>query len=213
MAVKTVFFDVGETLVDETRHWFSWADWLGIPRLTFGCVLGAIIARGEHHRRVFEVLVPGFDFEQAVRARGDAGDHYKIEPQDFYSDALPTLHALKKAGYSIGIAGNQPKETETALKVCGVPADYIASSATWAVEKPSPEFFAKIANVTGLAPSEIAYVGDRLDNDVLPAQKAGMYAVFLVRGPWGFLHARTPEATLASAKITCLTELPLVLNA
>lgn len=59
MAIKAVFFDVGETLVDETRSWFSWADWLQIPRLAFSCVLGAVIAQGQHHRRVFDVLVPG----------------------------------------------------------------------------------------------------------------------------------------------------------
>jgi FMN phosphatase YigB (HAD superfamily) len=26
MAIEAIFFDVGETLVDETRQWFSWAD-------------------------------------------------------------------------------------------------------------------------------------------------------------------------------------------
>ncbi len=30
MAIRAVFFDVGETLVDETRAWGSWADWLGL---------------------------------------------------------------------------------------------------------------------------------------------------------------------------------------
>jgi hypothetical protein len=29
MPVTTVVFDVGETLVDETRHWGEWADWMG----------------------------------------------------------------------------------------------------------------------------------------------------------------------------------------
>ena len=26
MAIKVVFFDIGETLVDETRQWGGWAD-------------------------------------------------------------------------------------------------------------------------------------------------------------------------------------------
>src|SRR5439155_14968561 len=34
-ALKAVVFDVGETLVDETRHWGEWADRAGVPRLTF----------------------------------------------------------------------------------------------------------------------------------------------------------------------------------
>ena len=32
MAVRVVFFDVGETLVGETRYWNEWADWPGVPR-------------------------------------------------------------------------------------------------------------------------------------------------------------------------------------
>jgi FMN phosphatase YigB (HAD superfamily) len=51
-------------------------------------------------------------------------------------------------------------------------------------------------------------VGDRLDNDVLPARAAGMVSVFLRRGPWGLAHARWPEAQLASFRIERLTELP-----
>src|SRR2546421_90534 len=46
MTIRAVFFDVGETLVDETRQWGAWADWLGIPRLTCFAVLGAV-GRGE----------------------------------------------------------------------------------------------------------------------------------------------------------------------
>ncbi len=38
--MKAVVFDVGETLVDETRYWDEWADWLGVPRFTFFAVLG-----------------------------------------------------------------------------------------------------------------------------------------------------------------------------
>ncbi len=34
MPIRAVCFDVGETLIDETRHWGEWADFLGVPRLT-----------------------------------------------------------------------------------------------------------------------------------------------------------------------------------
>ena len=61
-----------------------------------------------------------------------------------------------------------------------------------------------------MAPEEIAYVGDRLDNDVLPAADAGMRPILLRRGPWGYLHARRPEASRATV-IGSLTELPEVL--
>jgi hypothetical protein len=50
MALKAVFFDVGETLIDETRDWGEWADYLGVTRLTLFAALGAVINRGQHHR-------------------------------------------------------------------------------------------------------------------------------------------------------------------
>jgi len=56
MAVKAVFFDVGETLVDETRAFEALADAAGVPRLTLMGVLGGTLARGQQHGDVFEVL-------------------------------------------------------------------------------------------------------------------------------------------------------------
>jgi hypothetical protein len=51
---RWVCLDVGETLVDETRIWSIWADMVGVARLTFMAMLGAVIARGGQHREVFE---------------------------------------------------------------------------------------------------------------------------------------------------------------
>lgn len=211
-SIRAVFVDVGETLVDETRQWGAWADWLGVPRLTFFAVLGGVIERGEHHRRAFEIVRPDFDLERERVARRAAGVPDALSPSDFYPDALPCLQALREEGYLVGIAGNQPARTEEVLRAMGLPADLVASSEGWEVEKPSPEFFARIADAAGTAPSEIAYVGDRLDNDVLPALAAGMVAVFVRRGPWGFLHAASPEAARAHLRLDSLAELPAALR-
>lgn len=137
---------------------------------------------------------------------------YRINRCDFYPDALPTLHALHTAGYRIGIAGNWPAGMVEQLIKFELPVDVIESSAVWGVSKPSPEFFAKISQELKLAPEHIAYVGDRLDNDVLPAQQAGMVGIFLRRGPWGYLHADWPEASAAHHRIDALTRLPDVLS-
>jgi HAD superfamily hydrolase (TIGR01509 family) len=212
MPITTVVFDVGETLVDETRHWGEWADWMGVPRLTLFAVLGAVISRGEHHRWVFEILRPGFDVAAAEAQRREAGWRYAFRSGDFYPDALTCLAQLRARGYRVGLVGNQPEAAEAALAEAGVVADFIASSARWGVEKPSPAFFERVVETAGCPASQIAYVGDRLDNDVLPARAAGMTAVFLRRGPWGVLQAGWPEVDQAHISIERLDQVIEVLK-
>jgi HAD superfamily hydrolase (TIGR01549 family) len=210
--IRCVVFDVGETLIDETRHWGDWADWMGVPRFTFAAAFGAVVERGWHHRRVFELVRPGFDYTAEHARREAAGWRYTLEPHDFYPDALPCLTALRAAGFRVGISGNQPEAAETSLTALGVPADFIASSARWGVEKPDPGFFAKVAEAAGVPAAAIAYVGDRLDNDVLPAKAAGMRGVFIRRGPWGVIHGASPEAAQADLRVKTLEGLAQALG-
>ena len=207
MPIRAVVFDVGETLVDETRHWGDWADWLGVTRLTLFAALGVVIARGEHHHQALRLVRPGLDLEAANRERHAAGWRYRLDRDDFYPDALPCLTALRSLGYRIGIAGNQPEAAEAALHAAGVVADFIATSAAWGVEKPSAAFFAKVAEAAGVRAAEIAYVGDRIDNDVAPARAAGMTAVFIRRGPWAVIQEQTLGLEAADLCIQSLAEL------
>jgi FMN phosphatase YigB (HAD superfamily) len=57
------------------------------------------------------------------------------------------------------------------------------------VGKPEPAFFARALEMMGSpAAASVAYVGDRVDNDVIPAAAAGMRAVWIRRGPWGVIQ-------------------------
>jgi HAD superfamily hydrolase (TIGR01662 family) len=198
---------VGETLVDETRHWSDWAHWMGVPTLTFFAAMGVIVERRRPHREVFDLVRPGYDLAAETLKRQAAGWVYSLNRGDFYPDAFPCLADLRSHGYRVGISGNQPEAAEASLRAVGVPADFIASSSGWGVEKPSPAFFERVVQTAGCPAAEIAYVGDRLDNDVLPAKAAGMTAVFIRRGPWGIVHAGWPEAALADARLESLSEL------
>ena len=208
MAVRMVVFDVGETLVDESRMWGEWADWLGVTRLTFFAALGAVIAARQHHHQVFPLVRPGIDLAREREARQAQGGLTSFERRDLYPDAVPTLTRLRAAGLSIGIAGNQLAQVEAEIRALGLPVDFVASSSRWGVEKPDPEFFGRIVAESGLPPGRIAYVGDRLDNDVLPAIDLGMIGVFVRRGPWGVIHATWPERTRASLRLEGLEGLP-----
>jgi FMN phosphatase YigB (HAD superfamily) len=196
--IEVLVFDLGETLVDETRLWSVEAERAGVSRLTFFAALGALIERGADHRGVWALL---------GRER-PAGPPPMPVPGDLYPDALPCLAALRAGGYRVGIAANQPAG---AIEGLGLQIDFAASSADWGVEKPDPAFFARVSATANAPAGHIAYVGDRLDNDVLPALRAGMLAIFVRRGPWGHIHAAWPEAAQADARVESLAEIPGVL--
>jgi HAD superfamily hydrolase (TIGR01549 family) len=210
--MKAVFFDLGFTLWNEERAWADWASWLGVSALELFSALGSVIERGEHHQRVFELLRPGMDLkcEQELRARAGRNDGLRIE--DLYADAIPCLQELGGAGYRTGTAGNHPQEFAQSLRESGVPLDFVGSSEEWGVEKPSPLFFARLMELSGCEARDVVYVGDRVDNDVVPAKRAGMTSVFLRRGPWGIIQGRWPEAAQADIKIERLSELRAALD-
>ena len=186
--VKVVVFDVGETLVDETNMWTRVARAGGVTPFTLMAGLGATIAQGRHHDDVWAVL--GIDHPPGTWMM-----------DDWYPDALPCLERLRAAGYRVCASGNTPAFVEDELRPH---VDAVASSATWGVHKPDPGFFARVVELAGVEPGKIAYVGDRVDNDVGPAIAAGMVAVHIRRGPWGHLQQPPPEAI----RIHSLDELP-----
>lgn len=208
--IHAVVFDVGYTIIDERRQWASWAHEMGVAQDAFMGALKDVIAEGRHHREVFARLRPDFDWKTAL-ARRDASAQDIWTEQDLYADARPVLANLKACGFQIGLAGNQPPLAKWALERLAMPVDWIANSAELGLEKPSKEFFDSVIRRCGVSAGQIAYVGDRLDNDVIPAQAAGMRGVFMIRGPWGEIHARSPQAAMADRTILNLDQLDAAL--
>ena len=197
--VRCIVFDVGETLVDETRLWTSVADHCGVPVAALCGVLGGLVESGEHHGRLWEVL--GIDRVLPP---------FIIEASDLYPDVVACIDSARRHHLRVGIAGNQPEDLEQQLSAVGVGADFIGSSTQWGVRKPQPDFFARVIDAAGVPAEAILYVGDRLDNDVMPAHRAGMRTAHIRRGVWGYLHARRPERAIADIRIDSLTELAAV---
>ncbi|MBB4963540.1 HAD family hydrolase [Saccharothrix violaceirubra] len=190
--IEAVFFDVGEVLVDESREYGTWADWLGVPRHTFSAVFGAVIASGGDYRDTFRVFRPGFDLAAERERRAEAGQAETFAEENLYPDARPCLAALRDAGLLVGVAGNQTARAELVLRGLDLPIDVLGTSDGWGVEKPSVAFFERVVREAGVPASSILYVGDRLDNDIRPAQEVGVVTALLRRGPWGHI-LRVPE--------------------
>lgn len=196
--------DVGETLIDETRIWSIWADELGVPRLTFLAALGAVIERGGEHRDVFPIF--GADDWQ-LRLASVEGAYGGFQTDDLYADALPALVGLTDAGYRLAIVANQPEARAEQLRAIGIETDVMAMSEGIGLYKPDPAFFAKALELMGgPEPASVAYVGDRVDNDVLPSAAAGMRAVWIRRGPWGVIQ-RLPDGVHPALSVDSLHEL------
>ncbi|WP_412539273.1 HAD family hydrolase [Longispora sp. K20-0274] len=212
MVVRAVVFDVGETLLDDTREFGAWADWIGVPRHTFSAVLGAVTAAGRDNAETFEYFRPGFDVAVERQRREDAGQGERIEDSDLYPDVRPALTTLRDCGLWLGVAGNQTIRAAELLRSLDLPVDLVATSGEWGLAKPAREFFDRLVTWSGFEPAEIVYVGDHRDNDVLPAHAAGLRVAHIRRGPWGHLWAADPVLRAAADwQVESLIELPALL--
>jgi HAD superfamily hydrolase (TIGR01549 family) len=212
MRLKSVFFDVGETLVDETREYGTWADWLGVPRHTFSAVFGAVIATGGDYRETFQRFQPGFDLHQERERRARDGQAETFGEENLYPDARPCLAELSAMGLRVGVAGNQTARAELILRSLDLPVDVIGTSDGWGVEKPRRAFFERIAVEAGCPAGAVLYVGDRADNDIRPAQEAGLQTALVRRGPWGHILRDDEVTQRCLFLLDTLGELPALIR-
>ncbi|GAA3570975.1 hypothetical protein GCM10022222_63830 [Amycolatopsis ultiminotia] len=129
--VTSVVFDVGETLLDDSREWGAWADWLNVRRHTFSAVLGAVTVAGRDNAETFEYFRPGFDLARERELREETGCGQQIDESDLYSDVRSALCALRELGLWLGIAGNQTVRAGGLLRALQLPVDHIATSGEW----------------------------------------------------------------------------------
>ena len=198
MALRAVVFDVGETLVDEERWWRALCERAHLQPHVLWAALGVTIARGEEHDALWGHL--------GLEKPDDWWRELVYSRDDLYPDALDCLERVRGLGLRVGIVGNQTESLEAWARGSALPADVISSSASLGVRKPDPAFFEKVVALVKCRAADVAYVGDRVDNDVLPAAAAGLAAVHVRRGPWGRLQPTPPEARLGLDDLASLPD-------
>ena len=207
--IRSVVFDIGETLLDDTREFQAWADWLRVPQHTLSALVGIVVAQGRNNAEAFQYLRPGIDLAVERERRERAGRGERISEADLYPDVRPALAELRRLGLWVGVAGNQTSRAAELLRQLGLPVDAVATSGEWGVAKPDPEFFARVVEFAPGSAGEILYVGDHRDYDVRAGRTAGLQSALIKRGPWGHLWAEDPVlAELGVWVLESLEQLP-----
>jgi putative hydrolase of the HAD superfamily len=113
-----------------------------------------------------------------------AAKYWQYSPGALHGDVVPTLGALRAAGYRLGVIANQPSQVRSVMERDGL----VGFFETWGVSddlglhKPDPALFVRTLELAGVEPARSVMVGDRLDYDMRPARSAGMRTVWILRG-------------------------------
>lgn len=111
--------------------------------------------------------------------------------------------------YTLALAGNAPADIVDVLDDLGVLRWFRHTdvSGSLGIKKPDERFFRTILDRAGLAPSEAIMIGDRLDNDIIPAKKLGLRTIWFRQGRYAALEPRVPDE-LPDETISNMEELP-----
>ena len=202
--VKWIFFDVGSTLVDETEAY---------DHRVREMIAGTSITFKEFDDVRIALAQQGLDGNSsAIKHFGLTKTPWHSEDEVPYSDAQSTLAALIDKGYKLGIIANQKLGTEERLESWGLHQyfDIIAASAEIGYAKPDKEIFEKAFELAKCTAAESVMVGDRLDNDIIPAKVLGIKTVWLKNGLAKYQDAEYGK-NVADYQIYSLSELPHIL--
>ena len=144
VALKAVFFDVGETLVDEERWWRDARERSGLQPHVVWAALGVTIERGEEHCELWSHL--------GIERPDGWWNELAYQLDDLYPDALECLGAVRLLGLRVGIAATRPRRSSAWAREAELPVDVITSSASLGVRKPDPAFFERLVELAGCAP-------------------------------------------------------------
>ena len=176
LKAKWVFFDLGSTLIDETE-----ADTRRIREM----ISGTDVTEEAYREKRLEMIREGRNGDlSAIEYFALIKTPWHSENEIPYPDAVPTLTKLRRRGYKLGVIANQNYGTEQRLKNWNLHHffEVIAASAELGMAKPDPAIFEWALKQADCSPQNAVMVGDRMDNDIAPANRLGIHTVRLKRG-------------------------------
>src|SRR3712207_1600523 len=195
MKYPFIFFDLGQTLIDEWEYiayfdqkFLELLNGFGarIDQRNYRAVRNSIIRdRKIGHGSVKELVIevckllspPGY--EKVIASRLE----YQIKQGrrdlfKFFDDAKPTLQALSKY-YEMGIIANQSEDILELLEKSGFVRFFKVKAISSSVKLKKPDFkiFELALREAGQNAEDCIMIGDRLDTDICPANNMGMTTI------------------------------------
>lgn len=197
--VKWLFFDVGSTLIDESVPYeHRMREIAGLSGKPYESVFDTAMRFYRQNKKgdleaakLFDVRLPAWHKEEEI----------------LYADAQKCLELLSQK-YKIGIIANQSPGTKERLDGHGILQyiDLVIASAEEGVAKPEPKIFELALERSGCKPENAVMIGDRIDNDIVPANLLGMNTIWIKQG-FGQYWNVTEEIEQADYTVNNLTEL------
>jgi len=205
--LKAVLFDVGGPIIDERPDYLHSSE---VVQSILEKELGRNIPESEiEEARKLAVSSWSPSFTKAIlwhflkpdtlktlalyslAIEGIFADRDEITLMDGISELIPKLASK----YKLALAGNQPEITRVRLERTGLMKyfDSTALSVNLGLHKPDSRFFLEICRRIETDPVNCCMIGDRLDNDIYPANILGMRTIWVRIGPHAVQHTRVPE--------------------
>lgn len=176
MGLKWIFFDVGTTLVNEEKAY---------NHRVYDMIKDVGITFDEFDKKRIELAQKGLDGNSA------AIDFFCLkktpwhsDDEILYQDTIDVLEYLISKGYKLGVIANQKKGLESRLEEFGILKYFnlVIASEEVGVSKPEKEIFNIALSKAKCQPNECVMIGDRLDNDIIPAHLIGMVTIWIRQG-------------------------------
>ena len=194
--IQWLFFDVGSTLVDESK---------ANEHRILDAIRGTGLSYEETYERAVQIAKQGN--AHPLKCLGLPLTLWHSEDERVYPEAQECLRRLHEK-YKLGIIANQIPGTAERMKQYGLLQylDLVVASAEEGLAKPDPRIFQTALERAGCRPEQAVMIGDRLDNDILPAKQLGMHTIWIRQG-FGGMAETGAEKEVADCSVGSLPEL------
>jgi len=209
MKIKCVLFDIDDTLYDTSLQ-MSEARLnavkamieAGLPaniEIAYRVLEEIVKEFGRHYNQHFDRLLERLGLQWNPRVIAAGVTAYRETSSVYlkpYSDTVPTLLKLRESGYQLGIIseGRAVKQWQKLIQL-GIQHLFhrVLVSEEIKEDTVTPEMFKLVLKALDAFPEETVFVGNRLDTDILCANRAGVISVRMRKGKHRVEEPKSPE--------------------